>query len=108
MIPRDLRLLHDILAAIAAIDTHLARGPLSDGLVFDAVRMRLIEIGEASKGLSLEAQEREPSIPWQDIERMRDHLAHRSFDTLRAIVQGTVDNDLKDLRHAVDRLLEAT
>lgn len=36
-----------------AIAAHLARGPaaspLSDGLVLDAVRLRLIEIGEAVK-----------------------------------------------------------
>src|ERR1035437_10832013 len=30
---------------------HLQRGDLSDGLVFDAVRVRLIEIGEAVKTL---------------------------------------------------------
>ena len=39
----------DVLAAAAAIEEHLGRGPLSDGLVFDAVRVRLIEIGEAVK-----------------------------------------------------------
>jgi uncharacterized protein with HEPN domain len=37
----------DILDAITAIHSHLLRGPLSDGLVFDAVRVRLIEIGES-------------------------------------------------------------
>jgi len=32
----------DILEAGAAIGAHLRRGPLTDGLVFDAVRARLI------------------------------------------------------------------
>jgi hypothetical protein len=41
--------LADISVAIAVIRQHLARGDLSDGLVFDAVRVRLIEIGEAGK-----------------------------------------------------------
>lgn len=41
--------LSDILEAIIAIRSHLAHGDLSDGLVFDAVRLRLIEIGEAVK-----------------------------------------------------------
>jgi hypothetical protein len=40
--------LEDVLAAIAAIDAHLARGGLDDGLVYDAVRIRLVEIGEPS------------------------------------------------------------
>jgi len=35
----------DVLEASVAIAEHLQRGPLSDGLVFDAVRVRLIEIG---------------------------------------------------------------
>lgn len=43
--------LADIIAAIEAIRLHLAKGDLSDGLVFDAVRVRLIEIGEAVKAL---------------------------------------------------------
>ena len=41
--------LADIQVAIDAICSHLQRGDLSDGLVFDAVRIRLLEIGEAVK-----------------------------------------------------------
>ena len=41
----------DIQAAIDAIRSHLQRGELSDGLIFDAVRIRLLEIGEAVKAL---------------------------------------------------------
>jgi len=42
---RDQQRLEDISAAIRAITAHLQRGDLTDGLVFDAVRVRLIEIG---------------------------------------------------------------
>jgi hypothetical protein len=35
--------LRDILAAAEAISAHLQRGAITDGLVFDAVRVRLIE-----------------------------------------------------------------
>lgn len=45
----DAERLDDVLAAAAAIESHLERGTLADGLVFDAVRVRLIEIGEAVK-----------------------------------------------------------
>lgn len=38
--------LADILAAGAAIADHITRGEFDDGLIFDAVRVRLIEIGE--------------------------------------------------------------
>ena len=40
---QDRQRLEDILAAIDAIRAHLTRGDLSDSLVFDAVRVRLIE-----------------------------------------------------------------
>jgi hypothetical protein len=49
---RDQQRLDDVQAALDAIDDHMTRGALSDGLVYDAVRVRLIEIGEAVKGLS--------------------------------------------------------
>jgi len=39
---RDRQRLADIQAAIDAIRSHLKRGGLSDGLVFDAVRIRLL------------------------------------------------------------------
>jgi uncharacterized protein with HEPN domain len=35
---------------------------------------------------------------------MRDHLAHRYFDTAHAILQATVDEDLPDLERAVEAL----
>ena len=46
-----------MLAAARAISAHLERGALADGLIYDAVRVRLIEIGEAVKGASERRQE---------------------------------------------------
>ena len=103
---RDERRLTDILDAITAIESHLSRGELSDGLIFDGVRIRLLEIGEAVKAIPAEITDREPNIPWSQIARMRDHLAHRYFDTSHAIVQATVTNDLPELRDAVTRLMD--
>ena len=95
---RDRERLGDILAAIDAIRSHVARGALEDGLIFDAVRIRLLEIGEAVKALPDDLLASEPEIPWRQIARMRDHLAHRYFDTSHAIMQGTVDHDLLSSR----------
>lgn len=100
--------LMDVLAALDAIDEHLRRGDLSDGLVFDAVRVRLIEIGEAVKGLPSAVLQRRPELPWSEVARMRDHLAHRYFDTTHSIVSATVRQDLPELRRAIDYLLEST
>jgi len=94
---RERQRLSDIQAAIDAIRSHLQRGDLSDGLVFDAVRIRLLEIGEAAvKALPAEMLGSQPDIPWTQIARMRDHLAHRYFDTDHAVLQATVNNDLPE------------
>jgi uncharacterized protein with HEPN domain len=97
--------LDDIIAASDAIAAHLSRGGLDDDLVFDAVRVRLIEIGEAVRAIDPEVLVAEPDIPWVDVAGMRNHLAHRYFDTAQAIVQATVDHDLPPLIEAVRRLL---
>ena len=104
---RDRQRLSDILAAIEAIRAHLGRGDLVDGLVFDAVRIRLLEIGEAVKALPAPLLARQPEIPWAEVARMRDHLAHRYFDTSHAIVAATVANDLPALKQAVLALVRA-
>lgn len=101
---RDRQRLADIQAAIDAIRSHLDRGDLSDGLIFDAVRIRLLEIGETVKALPDDLLATQPSIPWQQIARMRDHLAHRYFDTAHAILRATVDDDLPDLERAIQAL----
>jgi uncharacterized protein with HEPN domain len=94
---RDEARLSDIIEAVNAIRDHLTRGDLRDGLVYDAVRVRLIEIGEAVKDVSPGLLTQAPTVPWKAIARMRDHLAHRYFDTDHAVVQDVVDNELEPL-----------
>ena len=59
--------LGDIAEAISVIQGYLERGDLNDGLIYDAVRVRLIEIGEAVKAISPDLLEGEPTIPWREI-----------------------------------------
>jgi uncharacterized protein with HEPN domain len=49
---------------------------------------------------------REPAIPWMDVAGMRNHLAHRYFDTAHTIVQATLSEDLPPLVAATKRLLD--
>ena len=102
----DRQRLTDIVTATGAIAAHLERGGLDDGLVFDAVRVRLIEIGEAIKDIDPDLLDAEPTIRWDAIARMRDRLAHRYFDTDHSIVTATVEEDVPDLVVAVERLLQ--
>lgn len=91
---------------MAAIRGQLTRGDLHDGLVYDAVRVRLIEIGEAVQRIDPGLLGEAPEVPWKEIARMRDHLAHHYFDTDHAIVQDVVDHDLDPVAEAVQLLIE--
>lgn len=104
---RDRERLGDIQAACEAITTYLAREGVDDDIVFDAIRVRLIEIGEAVKDIDPELLATEPTIPWSEISRMRDQLAHRYFDTAHSIVLATAAHDIPLLVEAVTRLLAA-
>ena len=105
MSSREVQRLEDMAAALMAIREHLERGDLSDDLVYDAVRMRLIEIGEAVKALPAELLDQESGIAWDGAAGMRDWLTHHYFDTDHSIVRATVENNLPDLEQAVQRLL---
>jgi hypothetical protein len=60
---RDDERLADIVASAEAIASHLERGGFDDGLVFDPVRVRLIEIGEAVKDIDPDLLATEPGSP---------------------------------------------
>ena len=71
------------------------------------MRVRLIEIGEAVKALPERLLATEPALPWAQIAGMRDHLAHRYFDTSHTVVAATVSDDLPELEAAVRHMLQA-
>lgn len=95
--------IRDIREAVAAIKQFEQVGR-DNPMVFDAVRMRLLEIGEAAGGLPHELRELEPTVPWREIIGMRNWMAHRYFDTVHAYVWGAIDHDLDPLLAALDRL----
>jgi uncharacterized protein with HEPN domain len=66
----------------------------------------LIEIGEAVKDIDPKLLATESAIPWVDVSRMRDQLAHRYLDTAHSIVRATAINDVPILAAAVKRLLK--
>ncbi|AMM18861.1 hypothetical protein AX769_00285 [Frondihabitans sp. PAMC 28766] len=102
--PEAERLL-DIVAACQAIREYVALEDADERIVFDAIRMRLIEIGEAVKDLDPGMRAREPGIPWAQMAGMRDILAHRYFDTTHSVVMGTARQDAPVIEAAARRLL---
>ena len=63
----DFDRLHDIEAACGAIASYLARADIGEDIVFDAIRVRLIAIGEAVKDIDPALLAGEPGIPWREI-----------------------------------------
>lgn len=95
----------DIAVACERITEYAERSEASEDLVFDAIRMRLVEIGEAVKDLDDATRSLAPGLPWAEMARLRDMLAHRYFDTTHAIVMVTARDDIPRLADAVRRML---
>jgi uncharacterized protein with HEPN domain len=105
----DEQRLGDIVAAITAIREHEAYrfgDPVPGGLVEDAVKYRLVEIGEAVGDLSQHVRDLRPDIPWSRIKGMRDLLAHRYHAIDIEVVWSIVDTHLGPLERAATQLLE--
>ncbi len=101
----DIDRLRDIQAACEAIARYVADEDSGEDVIFDAIRVRLIEIGEAVKDINPRTLASESAIPWVEVSRMRDQLAHRYFDTTHSIVRATAIKDIPTLAAAVTRLL---
>lgn len=89
------------------IQRYATESHIDEGIRFDAIRMRLFEIGEAAKGLSPSERLSMPEIPWQLITGMRDHLAHRYWDTAQPIVMNAALHEIPLLLEAVNNYLAA-
>lgn len=73
----------------------------------DAIVRRLEVIGEAAKSLPEELKALAPSVPWRDVQRMRDFLIHVYFGVDPEVVWDTVQHDLPRFRDAVQGLRDA-
>jgi hypothetical protein len=93
---RERQRLADIQAAIDAIGSHLQRGDLTDGLVFDGVRIRLLEMDtvdedlpdleRAIQALIRSAEKEDPDAPRHN---MTGHLGSRGGSRARSRLIGT-------------------
>ena len=104
MTRRNQERLSDIEDAIRAIDEYLADGDLHQGVVYDACRARLMEIGEAVKHIDAPLLDQRSEVEWKQIARMRDVLVHHYHDTDFAIVEAVISERLPLLRAAVAEL----
>lgn len=82
----DADLIAEILDAVERVRLYIERdgreGFLRQSLVYDAVCMNLLRIGECARFLSDDVKGRLPNIPWPDIVSLRNRVAH-SYETLK-------------------------
>ena len=74
-------------------------------LAFDALLYRLLVIGEAVKALPAELLALQPNVPWREIARLRDLLAHHYYRVDAHVIRRTVEAPLEQLAVAVGELL---
>lgn len=102
------RLLEDILEACSRIEAYVAGYDLArfsaDSKTQDAVIRQFEIIGEAVKRLPEALTAREPQVPWRQIARFRDILAHAYFAVELAIVWEAATVKVSDLQAACRRL----
>jgi uncharacterized protein with HEPN domain len=106
----DRERLNDILERVDAIghaeELLIAAESNGDGKLtrtaFDAILYDLLVIGEAVKTLPTALIERHPEIPWADIAKLRDLLAHIYFKVRSEVIRSTINAPLSELREACE------
>ena len=70
---------------------------LKDENFQDAVAFRLMVIGEAAKNISAATRATFPGLPFDDMTKMRNVMAHRYWIINHKLVWDTASNDLGEL-----------
>lgn len=77
----------------------------SDKMAVNAVLRSLEVIGEATKNVPEEVRIRRPDVPWRNMARMRDRVAHGYFDVDYTRVWEAVKEVIPVVRPAIESLL---
>jgi len=76
-------------------------------LAFDALLYRLLVIGEAVKALPAEMLALQPQVPWREIAKLRDLLAHHYYKVDAQVIRRTVEAPMEQLKAAAAKLIAA-
>jgi hypothetical protein len=77
----------------------------ADEKTVDAVVRNLVVIGEASRHIPEDVEQRHPGIPWDKMRGIRNVVAHEYFGVDAGILWETARHDLPPLRPLLERLL---
>jgi uncharacterized protein with HEPN domain len=105
----DYQRLLDIREAIERIEKYTAAGRQAfegNELVQTWVLHHLQIIGEAARALSSQCKARQPDIPWEKINGMRNILVHHYFGIDTEIVWAAVENELPKLKIGLLQMID--
>lgn len=106
----DHQRLGDILDAIQSIEEYAVGSYeqlLSESKTQDAIMYNLIIIGEAANRISTQFQTEYPEMPWAAMIGTRNVIVHGYDQVKLQIVWEIIQNDLQQLKSAVQRILAA-
>ncbi|MBL8705098.1 MAG: DUF86 domain-containing protein [Rhodospirillales bacterium] len=112
MTPRDEQSLLDIVLAgrlIAQFSAEISTATELEGnpLLASAIAWQFHIIGEATKRLGPDVRAASPTIPWSDMARLRDRVAH-GYDSIDwTILWRIAQNDLPATIAAIEKMLRA-
>lgn len=78
---------------------------LQNQLVYDAVQMNFIIIGEASKRISTEVRENNPQIDWKGIISYRNFVVHEYFGVDVKVLWSAITFELPKLKLELEKIL---
>lgn len=85
-------------------------GNFESEALFDAICMNFVVIGENLKMLDNKTEgsylKKYPDIPWSEVIRMRDIVAHHYTGIKNEIIFDTVKKDIPDLISAIKQMLK--
>ncbi|MBS4035854.1 MAG: DUF86 domain-containing protein [Ignavibacterium sp.] len=111
MSKRDWKILfEDIIESITKIQNYTKDLSFEDfaqsPLIRDAVVRNIEIIGEASKNVPVEIQNKFKDIPWQKIKGIRNRIVHEYFAVDISIIWFIVTNELQSLKNNLAEHLE--
>jgi len=111
MSKRDWKILfEDIIESITKIEDYTKEITFEDfaqsPLIIDAVVRNVEIIGEASKNVPLEIQNKFKDIPWQKIKGIRNRIVHEYFAVDISIIWFIVTNELQSLKDNLTKHLD--
>lgn len=111
MTPQDVGALREIVRLCDVGANLVARGRDwytgdRDNVPGLAAESLILEVGENVARLGDDTIAAHPDVPWSDIKRMRDRLAHRYEGTDYEVVWSTLTTDLPQVRTNVAAVIE--